>query len=808
MNRPASASYYSSSYTSLHMEGHGLPRNNKLHVVEPIEDRGLDHVVAGLEADKSALERELHQAYAKLQSALTESSAWQQAFELDKLMAPGEGPIRLSSHMVNEMWQYVSFLVLKKERDRRVFAFAKCDAALDERERAHQTALLQRERDADLLRTELRDLETKYAEALETIDNLRLKQNAVALCEAEKGSVTTSLTEGGDSARRPWVADNATEMAMLEWKFADWLEPLGLHRILAEPFELMLADAAAPKGMSNSEGRKAFVHALGRHGSRDTITAMLRAAPLLDGLSTAIWSAVQELTTQLDGLAKGLEKVRQDATEHGDDDDADRFRNDLFRGLPLGNAQMLNTSLGDAVGHPSVDGLAAMAREHIAREDADVKFVEPNYEITTSSKLEWFIVNDPDKALVELGMEDWPCGGGHTPVELGFRLLRTSDDERFTEKIHEINTKLAAAGDRDKFSLEYLVALRMYTGPCYIKYNAVLRGAYSHLSSDALNEYLRVHCTGNTYPTTMMYTCRGINKLSLLTKPAKVYRAPGGAQHEFFEMPEEGIVGGVEMGFMSTSLDKSQAIKYASSCGSPLIYEVQQTFAARGADVSWLSQFPSEGEVLLSPLTLCEVHRIRTEGAFIVVELRPATSFAARTTQMEVHCDEQLQAMLHMLRMDTLRSVVDRIDDGVKAMGGRPADLFPSLENMRGRAEAHHTTAALMANAYSELAALVAPEVDAAERLATSDKEKQIELKAAAESVRRRAKHAAEGEKRFRAAEAVAAEEKAAIDRLRAYSPGERLSSTKKARSRWATVQAHTLSEKSFASMRSRRLRN
>ena len=57
-----------------------------------------------------------------------------------------------------------------------------------------------------------------------------------------------------------------------------------------------------------------------------------------------------------------------------------------------------------------------------------------------------------------------------------------------------------------------------------------------------------------------------------------------------------GVRGGVEPAFMSTTLDKEVAIGYAAGDGSRtgIAIEVQQGMVSRGADISWLSQYPHE----------------------------------------------------------------------------------------------------------------------------------------------------------------------------------------------------------------------
>ena len=55
-----------------------------------------------------------------------------------------------------------------------------------------------------------------------------------------------------------------------------------------------------------------------------------------------------------------------------------------------------------------------------------------------------------------------------------------------------------------------------------------------------------------------------------------------------------------------------------------ILFEISQGFVARGAAISWLSQYPNEEEILLPPLSVLEVVGTHVEGAVLVVELRPA----------------------------------------------------------------------------------------------------------------------------------------------------------------------------------------
>ena len=78
---------------------------------------------------------------------------------------------------------------------------------------------------------------------------------------------------------------------------------------------------------------------------------------------------------------------------------------------------------------------------------------------------------------------------------------------------------------------------------------------------------------------------------------------------EFWEANKYGVKGGVEAAFMSTTLEVNVAMGYAAGDGSKMgiVLEIRQGMVNRGADISWLSQYPHERETLFGPLTGIEV---------------------------------------------------------------------------------------------------------------------------------------------------------------------------------------------------------
>ena len=95
------------------------------------------------------------------------------------------------------------------------------------------------------------------------------------------------------------------------------------------------------------------------------------------------------------------------------------------------------------------------------------------------------------------------------------------------------------------FAGEELVGGRMYTGPCYAKYNAVLRAK----SKDPfLVDQCRKITLGNTYTTSIHAINSCVIKLSKLTKAGKVWRGIKDAKlpKSFWVANSMGVRGGIE----------------------------------------------------------------------------------------------------------------------------------------------------------------------------------------------------------------------------------------------------------------------
>ena len=164
----------------------------------------------------------------------------------------------------------------------------------------------------------------------------------------------------------------------------------------------------------------------------------------------------------------------------------------------------------------------------------------------------------------------------------------------------------------------------------YQRYNAVMRGTGANKDRAAREAFMAI-CKGNTYTTTIWALNSAIIKLGKLTQAAKVYRGVSGRTlpSQLKQKNRFGVVGAVDFAFISTTLDRDVARAYARTGG--ILFEIQQGLVDRGCDVSWLSQYPFEREILFAPLTGVELVQSRVEDHSLVLEMRVVVNQAAPT---------------------------------------------------------------------------------------------------------------------------------------------------------------------------------
>ena len=143
---------------------------------------------------------------------------------------------------------------------------------------------------------------------------------------------------------------------------------------------------------------------------------------------------------------------------------------------------------------------------------------------------------------------------------------------------------------------------------------------------------------GNGYATSIHAVNSCVIKLSKLTKAGKVWRGIKDATlpKEFWVPNEMGVRGGIEYAFSSTTVDREQAMMYAQGANpgdASTIFEMQMGMVDRGADLTWLSQYPHEQEVLLPPLTGLEAIGSSVEGKLLSIHSRLSLNLSAQTLE-------------------------------------------------------------------------------------------------------------------------------------------------------------------------------
>eukprot|EP00959_Pyramimonas_sp_CCMP1952_P310569 6499559-Pyramimonas_sp.AAC.1 len=72
----------------------------------------------------------------------------------------------------------------------------------------------------------------------------------------------------------------------------------------------------------------------------------------------------------------------------------------------------------------------------------------------------------------------------------------------------------------------------------------------------------------------------------------------------------------------STTTDREVAMQYASGQSAGTVLEIQTGMIDRGAELSWISQYPHEKEMCFPPLTSMQVLGTSVEDKVLVVSLR------------------------------------------------------------------------------------------------------------------------------------------------------------------------------------------
>jgi hypothetical protein len=159
-----------------------------------------------------------------------------------------------------------------------------------------------------------------------------------------------------------------------------------------------------------------------------------------------------------------------------------------------------------------------------------------------------------------------------------------------------------------KLEATHIAALRLYSSQSYKRINDPLRNgekphpfaATTFFLSEGLKKLRSINATATKAQLHKEFW-RGMKDLELTDKFKRQ--------------------GGTELGCMSTSTSKAIVAGYANSA-QPLVFRVNSDgFMSCGADISWLSVYPNEAEVLYPPLTYLKYLKttpIKNSSGFVV----------------------------------------------------------------------------------------------------------------------------------------------------------------------------------------------
>jgi hypothetical protein len=420
-------------------------------------------------------------------------------------------------------------------------------------------------------------------------------------------------------------------------------------------------------------------------------------------LTSGIDVLIGRLSSALENLASGAAPTAEQLQA--------KFMQDGAGLLAYGDLNTFFGGLEAVVGAPLPRVRETMATEHTQQPDSRLEFTTKNYVVTTTSETEWKFVAEPssrphDAWPVEAKLVLARKPGGSKSARLGERIAIVANEHQKRRRrapmpIAELERHVEEQSARlleqrePALTLEEAFGARLYTGPLYVKYNAVLRGlSAARLDSPVLYlrcEMVRLCCSAedaaahaeaaeeakakrlaeessfdereptaadeaalreytrdafeavvqriNKYTTTLHAINSAIIKLSKLTKASTVYRGVHDMvlPDQFWTPNKYGVRGGIDSAFMSTTLKREEANKYArSGRTAPLIFEIQQGMIDRGADISFLSQYPFEKEILFNPLTGLEVRGSRVEGQLLIVEVKLSINLTSLTIEQVI----------------------------------------------------------------------------------------------------------------------------------------------------------------------------
>ena len=245
------------------------------------------------------------------------------------------------------------------------------------------------------------------------------------------------------------------------------------------------------------------------------------------------------------------------------------------------------------------------------------------------------------KGIEEIEREILASGEDEVIANMKYVLYDAASEKQFSNGIRDLNNSGKRLADfvkhptaiKYRLREEHIAALRLYTTSAFRYFNNPLR------NNIQTNEQER---KPHPFPVTVSFIDEAIKRLRASTAQSFEQNTGAGELKEntylwrgikntrITEDFLQGRRGGTELGLMSTTRDLKIAVEYSKSLdGNGLLLKFKlDNIKQFGADVSWLSAFPTEEEILYPPLTFLQpTGRVETTTingvAFTTVELQP-----------------------------------------------------------------------------------------------------------------------------------------------------------------------------------------
>ena len=461
------------------------------------------------------------------------------------------------------------------------------------------------------------------------------------------------------------------------WNATDWLAADAAQIIAEALLRPLKQTGATPSGASQFE----FLRMLGRESQQSLEPAV--HALLLDA----------DLSLMAERIARGVQRMCSSFASTGSEASLNsKFVDSRVMSRSLAEVSSFGGFEGfeSVWGPPRLQGLMeAMRAEHCECEDSYDYFSTPSG-LTTMPQVEWhFVVAPEDPARI--GLTAWP-------VEDPIRIQQDKQRKPMPmEDLLQIGSELSERLKPAALRPEELIAARLFTGPLHVKYGVALAAKFGSAYEKARGEQL---LKGNTYATSLHLINSAILKLSRLGTLQPIYRAAGrDSMSKLSEADHLGECGTLEFAFLHTSADRFALVEYMKGVGAvhdrpgqhSMIFEIVQDAEHRGANLSAISQYPAQREIVFPPLSCLVLQRTRVESmaaetgdypsGLLVAEMRVRSTAGAEVLDIEQYIERaKLQFSTSCAQtVQEFRSGLPEPDEAVRIFHG----LLPEQSGLR-----------------------------------------------------------------------------------------------------------------------------